>query len=261
MLTDPWFYAAAVPALLLVGISKGGFGGGLGVVGVPMLALVISPTQAAAILLPVLCAMDLVGLFLYRREWDRSLMRVLAPGAVAGILLGAFTFALTDDDVVRLLVGVIAVGFTLWQWGGRRLVERLAERRSEEHGSVRPNLALGSFWASVSGYTSFIAHAGGPPLSVYLLPLRLDKTTFVGTTVVYFALVNYVKLVPYGLLGQFDTANLATSAALLPLAPVGVLLGAVLHRRLREDLLYGVVYAALFVTGVKLLIDGSVVFQ
>src|SRR5690606_37923108 len=122
MLTDPWFYAAAVPALLLIGISKGGFGGGLGVVGVPMLALVISPTQAAAILLPVLCVMDLVGLYSYRGSWDRSLMRVLAPGAVAGIVLGTFTFAATTEDAVRLIAGVIAVGFTLWQWVGRRFV-------------------------------------------------------------------------------------------------------------------------------------------
>ena len=248
MLTDPWFYLAAVPALLIIGISKGGFGGGLGVVGVPMLALVISPTQAAAILLPVLCLMDLVGLYSYRGDWDRSLMRVLAPGALAGILLGAVTFAVTSEDAVRLIVGAIAVGFTLWQWVGRRMVE---ERRA------RPSTARGSFWAAVSGYTSFIAHAGGPPVSVYLLPLRLDKTTFVGTTVVYFTVVNYAKLLPYGLLGQFDATNLATSAVLLPLAPVGVWLGVVLHRRLREGTLYAVVYAALLVTGLKLLWDGS----
>lgn len=251
MLIDPWFYAAAIPALLIIGISKGGFGGGLGVVGVPLLALVISPTQAAAILLPVLCAMDLVGLYSYRGAWSRDLMRVLAPGAVAGIVLGALTFAVTSEDVVRLIVGVIAVGFTLWQWVGRRLVE---ERQA------RPSVVRGSFWAGVSGYTSFIAHAGGPPVAVYLLPLRLDKTTFVGTTVVYFTVVNYVKLLPYGLLGQFDATNLATSLVLLPLAPVGVLLGVVLHRRLPERWLFGVVYAALLVTGVKLLIDGSVVF-
>ncbi len=252
MLIDPWFYAAAIPALLIIGISKGGFGGGLGVVGVPLLALVISPTQAAAILLPVLCAMDLVGLYSYRGAWSRDLMRVLAPGAVAGIVLGALTFAVTSEDVVRLIVGVIAVGFTLWQWVGRRLVE---ERQA------RPSVVRGSFWAGVSGYTSFIAHAGGPPVAVYLLPLRLDKTTFVGTTVVYFTVVNYVKLLPYGLLGQFDATNLATSLVLLPLAPVGVLLGVVLHRRLPERWLFGVVYAALLVTGVKLLIDGSVVFR
>lgn len=252
MLTDPWFYVAAVPALLIIGISKGGFGGGLGVVGVPLLALVISPTQAAAILLPVLCVMDLVGLYSYRGAFDRGLMRVLAPGAVAGILLGALTFAVTSEDAVRLIVGTIAVGFTVWQWVVRA---RVAQQ------TAKPNVAVGSFWASVSGYTSFVAHAGGPPLSVYLLPLRMDKERFVGTTVVYFAVVNYVKLAPYALLGQFDGENLATSAVLLPLAPVGVLLGVVAQRRLREDVLYRLVYAALLLTGLKLLFDGSALFR
>jgi len=252
MLDDPWFYAVAIPALLLIGISKGGFGGGLGVVGVPLMALVISPTQAAAILLPVLCLMDLVGLYSYRGEFDRSAMKVLAPGAIAGIVLGALTFAVTSEDAVRLIVGAIAVGFTLWQWVGRARVER---------GATQPSAIAGSFWSSVSGYTSFVAHAGGPPLSVYLLPLRMPKAQFVGTTVVYFTLVNYVKLLPYALLGQFDSANLATSLVLLPLAPVGVLLGVMLQRRMREGLLYGVVYAALLLTGLKLLWDGSALFR
>jgi uncharacterized membrane protein YfcA len=251
MLTDPWFYAAAVPALLIVGISKGGFGGGLGVIGVPMLALVISPTQAAAILLPVLCLMDLIGLYSYRGAFDRGLMKILAPGAVAGLALGAVTFAITSDEAVKLIVGVIAVGFTVWQWVVRA---RVAELRS------RPSVAKGTFWSTVSGYTSFIAHAGGPPLSVYMLPLRLDKTAFVGTTVVYFALVNYVKLIPYALLGQFDATNLVTSAVLAPLAPAGVLLGVVLHRKLDEKVLYAAVYAALLITGVKLLWDGAGLF-
>jgi hypothetical protein len=252
MLTDPWFYAAAIPALLIIGVSKGGFGGGFGVIGVPLLALVISPTQAAAILLPVLCVMDLVGLYSYRGTFDRGLMRVLGPGAIAGIMLGALTFAVTSEDAVRLIVGAIAVGFTVWQWVFRvRLARRVAQ----------PSVVAGSFWATVSGYTSFVAHAGGPPLAVYLLPLRLSKDQFVGTTVVYYTVANYVKLVPYTLLGQFDTANLATSAVLLPLAPVGVLLGVVAQRRLPEPLLYRVVYAALLVTGIKLLFDGSAMFR
>ena len=229
MLTDPWFYAAAIPALLIVGISKGGFGGGLGTIGVPMMALVVPPTQAAAILLPVLAIMDLVGLYKYRGAWDRRQMTILAPGAIAGIVLGGLTFAITSEDFVRLIIGTIAVGFTLWQYGRGWLGIGPSQRP--------PRPALGWFWSSVSGYTSFVAHAGGPPLSVYLLPQRLDKTVFVGTTVVFFALVNYVKLIPYGLLGQFDVTNLATSAVLAPLAPVGVLLGVALHHRISDVLL------------------------
>ena len=106
-----------------------------------------------------------------------------------------------------------------------------------------------------------MAHAGGPPLNVYLLPQQLEKTTYVGTTVVFFALVNYVKLIPYGILGQFDSTNLATSAVLTPLAPVGVLLGVFLHKRVSQELLFQVVYVGLLVTGIKLLWDGSEMFR
>jgi len=253
MLTDPWFYVAAIPAVLIIGISKGGFGGGLGTVGVPMMALVIPPTQAAAILLPVLAIMDLVGLYKYRGAWDRRQMAILAPGAVVGIILGSLTFAITSEDFVRLIIGGIAVGFTLWHWGNGWL--GIAARQKT------PSLTLGSFWSSVSGYTSFVAHAGGPPLNVYLLPQRLDKTIYVGTTVVFFTLVNYVKLIPYGLLGQFDTTNLAASAVLMPLAPVGVLMGVALHHRVSDVMLYRVVYAALMLSGLKLLWDGSAMFR
>jgi uncharacterized membrane protein YfcA len=252
MLTDPWFYAAAIPALLLIGISKGGFGGGFGTVGVPIMALVIPPTQAAAILLPVLALMDLVGLYTYRGVWDRQQMKILAPGAVVGIVLGAVTFAITSDDAVRLIIGSIAVGFTAWRFVGPAVAR---QRRAN------PSWTKGSFWSGVAGYTSFVAHAGGPPLNVYLLPQQLEKTQYVGTTVVYFALVNYVKLVPYGMLGQFDATNLATSAVLTPLAPIGVLLGVFLHRRVSQELLFQVVYAGLLVTGIKLLWDGSAAFR
>ncbi|MPZ99869.1 MAG: TSUP family transporter [Dehalococcoidia bacterium] len=249
MLDDPWFYAAAVPALLIIGISKGGFGGGLGIVGVPLMSLVISPVQAAAILLPVLCLMDLFGVAAYRSVWDRRNMRIIVPGATAGIVLGALTFTLLSDTVVRLLIGLLAIGFTLHHW----LAPRLRAAPSAARG---PRVLPGVAWSGLSGYTSFIAHAGGPPISVYLLPQQMGKTLFVGTTVVFFTAVNYLKLVPYAWLGQFDVSNLLTSLALAPLAPVGIGLGLVLHRRVDEALFYRLVYAFLFGTGLKLVYDG-----
>ncbi len=249
-LTDPAFYAVAIPAVLIVGIGKGGFGGGLGLLGVPLLALVISPTQAAAVLLPVLCLMDLVGIVHYRALWERRIMRILFPGALAGIAVGALTVASTNDDATRLIVGMIAVGFTLERIVGPRLRTAPAAPRPPGH-------ARGWFWSGVAGYTSFVAHAGGPPLNVYLLPQRLDKTIYVGTTVMFFALVNYAKLVPYALLGQFEGTNLATSVVLAPLAPVGFGLGILLHRRVDEVLFYRLIHVALLTTGLKLLWDGA----
>ena len=247
MILDPWFYALAIPAMLIVGISKGGFGGGLGVVGVPAMSLVVSPIQAAAIMLPILCLMDLFGVWAYRRTWDRRNMAVLAPAALVGIAVGAATFSVLDEAAVRLIVGTIAIGFAADYW----------LRRSRRDGpGTRPSVVAGGFWGAMSGYTSFVAHAGGPPLSVYLLPQRLNMTVYAGTAVVFFTMVNYAKLLPYGWLGQFDATNLATALVLSPLAPLGMWLGIRLHKRISAHLFYQVCYGLLAITGAKLLWDG-----
>ena len=246
LISDPLFYVVVIPAILLVGISKGGFGGGVGLIGTPMVALVTTPTRAAAILLPILCAMDIVGVIAYRRSWDPVIMRILVPGSVLGILLGTATFRFLDENLIRLMIGVLALAFVLRYW--------LARRPAVE--PTPPDRRAGTFWAALSGFTSFVAHAGGPPLSVYLLPQNLDKTLFVGTTVIYFAFVNYLKLIPYSLLGQFSGENLLTSLVLSPLAPLGMWLGIWLHRRIDERLFYQTVYLMLAVVGLKLLYDG-----
>jgi uncharacterized membrane protein YfcA len=247
LISDPLFYVVAIPAILLVGISKGGFGGGVGLIGTPMVALATTPTRAAAILLPILCAMDIVGVIAYRKTWDRVNMRILVPGAIVGILLGTTTFRFLDEDLIRLLIGVLALAFVLRHW---------LEREPEAE-PTPPDRRAGSLWGTLSGFTSFVAHAGGPPLSVYLLPQRMDKTVFVGTTVIYFAFVNYVKLIPYSLLGQFGGENLLTSLLLSPLAPLGMWLGIWLHGRVNERLFYQTVYLMLAAVGLKLLYDGA----
>jgi uncharacterized membrane protein YfcA len=246
LISDPLFYVVAIPAILLVGISKGGFGGGVGLIGTPMVALVATPTRAAAILLPILCAMDVVGVIAYRRNWDPVNMRILVPGAIVGILLGTATFRFLDENLIRLLIGVLALAFVLRHWFEREPAVEPAD----------PDRRVGSLWGALSGFTSFVAHAGGPPLSVYLLPQRMDKTLFVGTTVIYFAVVNYVKLVPYSFLGQFSGENLLTSLVLSPLAPLGMQLGIWLHGRFDEKLFYQTIYLMLAVVGLKLLYDG-----
>lgn len=248
-IADPLFYAVAVPAILIVGISKGGVGGGLGSVSVPMMALAISPIQAAAIMLPILCLMDLFGLYAYRGIWDRRNLVLMLPGALAGITLGALTFRYLSDDGVRLIVGTVALGFVVWNWAGPKLLKRASDHRTQ------PGPA-GMFWAGISGFTSFVAHAGGPPVHVYLLPQRLDKTLYMGTLVVFFTAVNYTKLIPYGLLGQLSANNLGTALILSPLAPLGIWLGVRFHRMLSESLFYALCYVFLSLTGVKLIWDG-----
>ena len=252
MITDPFFYALAVPAILLVGISKGGFGGGLAMLGVPMISLAVDPLTAAAVMLPILCAMDLVGLWAYRKSWDGPILRLIVPAAVVGIVVGGLTFRYMSESFIQILIGLIAVVFTLHHW--RRQLGKA------EIGKAKPSAPKGAFWSAVSGFTSFVAHAGSPPLSVYLLPLRLDKTIYVGTTVIFYAVVNYVKLVPYALLGQFSTANLTTALVLLPLAPIGTYLGVKLHHKIPERIFYAICYVFLFVIGLRLIYVGGAGF-
>jgi uncharacterized membrane protein YfcA len=248
MISDPLFYFATVPAVLLFGISKGGFGGGLGVLSIPLMALVISPIQAAAILLPILCLMDLVSLWAYRGKWIGSELRILIPASFLGIALGTLLFEYMSPAIIRLLLGVVAISFTLHHW----ILERI--RAGSEQG-LFPEW-VGRVAATAAGFTSFIAHAGGPPLNMYLLRRGLDRSQFVGTSVVFFAVVNYVKLVPYSWLGQFDLANLTTSLVLAPLAPIGIGIGVWLHNRVSDKFFFRFVYLLLFVVGIKLIYDG-----
>ncbi len=248
MIDDPWFYAAAIPAVLLFGISKGGFGGGLGTLAVPLMTLTVSPLQAAAILLPILCLMDLVSLWAYRNRWVWQELRVLLPASLLGIGIGTLLFEYMSANVIRLIVGSVAVSFTLHFW--------ITRDRRRRVGLPDFPRSAGTVGGAVAGFTSFIAHAGGPPINMYLLRRPLNRTDFVATTVLFFAVVNYVKLVPYAWLGQLDADNLVTSAVLAPLAPIGVLIGVYLHKRVSDRLFFGVVYLLLFLVGVRLIYDG-----
>ena len=245
MIDNPWFFAATLPAVFINGVSKGGFGSGLGIVSVPLMALTMPVTEAAAIMLPILCVMDLAALSAYRRSWDRENMKIMLPAGLAGVVLGALTFRYIDEAGLKLVLGTVAVGFVIYHWsdGARRLTK------------TQPSRVKGYFWCCVSGYTSTVAHAGGPPMSIYLLPQRLDKALLAGTAVVFFSVMNYVKLVPYFWLGLFDARNLTTAAALAPVGVLGILAGVWVRKRISEVLFYRLCYAFLLLTGGKLLYD------
>ncbi|MEJ8473073.1 sulfite exporter TauE/SafE family protein [Roseibium algae] len=245
-ISDPIFYAAAIPAVLLAGLSKGGFGGSMAMLAVPLLALVISPIQAAGIMLPILVVMDMVGLLAYKGHADRRSLIILLPAAIAGIGVGWATATYVNEAFVRLLVGVISLIFV-----ADYLLKRQRRQEPQKH-----NNAKGYFWGLIAGFTSFVSHTGGPPFQLYMLPLRLAPTLFAGTAVIFFSVVNAVKLVPYFLLGQFDPVNLATSAVLLPLAPIATLAGVKLVKVVNQKAFYGVVYVMMTVIGAKLAWDG-----
>ena len=245
------FYAVAIVAILITGISKGGFGGGSGGVAVPLMSIFIAPPEAAGIMLPILCAMDLFGVHAYRGRWSKAHLAVLLPGAAIGIAAGGLAFGALPVNAIRLLLGVIAVTFALNRWF--RISERLSARLAAR--AAPPGRLAGWFWGALSGFTSTLAHAGGPPFSIWMLPQKLDKTLLVGTSVVFFLIVNYVKLIPYYFLGQLNAGNLAASLMFAPLAPLGIWLGVFLHRRMSDRVFYAVSYTLLFATGVKLIAD------
>lgn len=214
---------------------------------VPLMALAVEPQQAAAVMLPILIAMDVVAVWAYRRTWHKDLVKFLLPAAVLGIAAGWASFGLLDASLVRLMLGIIAIAFTIDYW----------YHRGPRSGPARiPDRLWGGMWAAVGGFTSFVAHAGGAPLNVYLLPKGMDKRLFVGTVAVLFAGINLLKLVPYALLGQFHAANLTTSLVLLPLAPLGIWLGLWMQKRVPDRAFYNVCYGLLFITGLKLGFDG-----
>jgi len=244
LVDNPWFYAAAIPAVALNGVSKGGFGGGMGGFSVPLMALTIAPAQAAAIMLPILMVMDVLGLYAYRGLWDKRVMRVIVPAGLVGVVLGWLTFRFLADYWLRILLGVISIAFVLYNMLPR--APQLA----------RPSDAKGRFWAALAGLTSFIAHAGGPPLNVYLLPQRLEPGTFAATSLVFFAVINAAKVLPYLMLGLFDATNVTTSAALAPAGALGIWLGIWLRKRLSRTAFFRIIYVAMFLTGCKLLYDG-----
>ncbi|WP_454851524.1 sulfite exporter TauE/SafE family protein [Rhizobium binxianense] len=251
MLQDLSFYYAAVPAVLLVGLAKGGMGDALSLIGLPFLALVVSPVEAAAILLPILVFMDMISLVVWRKHGDWTTLKIMLPGAIFGIALGWATSALVPGNVLRVVIGTVTILFCLryfWNNFGPD-AGRVVPPRGQ-----KPVLA--GLWGTLSGYGSFVAHAGGAPFQIYALPLKLPPREYTGTSVRFFAILNAIKLVPYFALGQLDTQNLAASATLLPFAPLATLAGAWCVRRMRPEIFYPFMYAMALVAALLITREG-----
>lgn len=245
MITDPFFYLCAVPAVLLFGMAKGGLGGGLALLSVPLMALAVSPVTAAAVLLPILIIMDATAIWRFRGQWSKINLRYTLPGAIAGVVVGALTFRYLSDDAIRIMIGAIAVAFCLNYW-----------LRSKNGQQKTPSSLRGNFWGGIAGFTSFGIHAGDPPISMYILPLKLEKTMMMATFAAFFAVVNLAKAIPYAWLGLLDHSSLMTSLVLVPIAPLGVLFGYYCMQRIEEATIYRLCYGFLLLVGLKLLWEG-----
>lgn len=245
MLTDPIFYLVAIPAVILMGLAKGGFAG-VGAMAMPLLALAISPVQAAAILLPVLIVQDAVGVWAFRRNWDRDVLVLMIPSAIVGIVAGYLLAAKVSATVVLATLGVISICFAsyrLWLSRGGRV-----------QAPVNAPPALGIVLGIATGFTSQVAHAGQPPFHMWVLPKALPAQILVGTTAIFFAVINVLKIPAYVALGQFTHENLMAAAILAPLAIVSTLVGVWLVRRVNAERFYTIIYVLMIVVGAQLLL-------
>jgi uncharacterized membrane protein YfcA len=244
LVTNPLFYPLAVIAVTALGLGKGGFAG-VGVIATPLLATILPPLQAAAILLPILVVQDAISVWVYRHDWSAWHLKVMLPGGLVGIGIAWALATVVSDAFVRLVIGVIGVSFALNAWFGRERAQ-----------GKPPSVPGGVFWGVVAGFTSTLSQAGGPPFQVYVLPQRLPKLTLVGTYTIYFAILNLLKIGPYFALGQFSAANLATWVVLLPVAIVANFIGIWLVRRTPTGLFYQIAYALVFLISLELIGSG-----
>ena len=240
------FFALAVPAVILLGLSKGGFVG-LGALSLPMLALAISPVRAAAILLPILIVQDVVGVWAFRKTWDGHVLAWMLPGSMIGIALAYVFAARVSEGAVLGVVGAISILF-----GAYRL---WTDRRGAISAPAQSPGWVGTLAGIASGFTSQIAHAGQPPFQIWVLPKRLPRDVLVGTTAIFFAATNWLKVPAYWALGQFSRENLLAAATLLPVAIASTFAGVWLVRRVSPARFYTAIYALMVLVGVKLVWD------
>ncbi|MEO6359067.1 MAG: sulfite exporter TauE/SafE family protein [Sphingomicrobium sp.] len=241
------FYLFAVPAVVLIGLAKGGFSG-LGALGVPLMALgMADPVKAAAILLPILIAQDVIGVAAFRKTWDKSVLLAMLPGAVVGILLGFLLASRVSEQAVMAALGLVTLLFGVY---------RLWVERGGRIGATSNSPAwVGGLFGVAAGFTSQIAHAGGPPFQMWVMPKKLPRDMFVGTSAIFFAIVNWIKVPAYVALGQFTRENALATATLLPIAILASLAGVKLVRKLPTERFYTIVYVLMIIAGAKLLFD------
>ncbi|WP_284177606.1 sulfite exporter TauE/SafE family protein [Rhabdaerophilum sp. SD176] len=240
---DPVFWIVGLGTIAMIAFSKGAFGGGAASLGVPMLSFFIDPIGAAIIVAPLVVLMDMFTLRAFGpSSWSKPDLRLLVPGLIAGLGLGWWLFETVDPRLVGLLIGVISLVFAA-QWFWKRQAGQIA-------GGKPPHLGLGLLAGAASGFTTFIAHAGGPPIAIYLVRRGVDKRLFVGTNTAIFTIGNLIKLGPYGLLMAARPETAAAALLLAPVIPLAVMLGIRLHEHLSRE-------AILLITNILLVLGGA----
>ena len=247
MWPDPWVMAVAVPAVIFAGVSKGGFGSGAAFAAAPILALAIDPRMAVGLLLPLLMLIDVFTLKSFWKQWHGPSALALALGSLPGIALAIWLFQVADADTFRLLIGAIAILFVVYQLARSRGWLTLPDRPY--------NPVTGGVAGAVAGFTSFISHAGGPPVAVFLLAQGMGKTMYQATSVIVFWAINLFKFVPYAALGIVTRETVGLDLWLAPAAIFGAWLGVKAHHVVPERPFFALTYVLLLLTGTKLIWD------
>ena len=242
--TDIWFYIIAGLAVFLVGIAKGGFAG-LGAAAMPLLALVMDPVAGAGMLLPILMAQDILSVWAFRRSFDRRTLVITLPGALVGIILAYGLASMVPEDAVRAAVGMIAVLFGSYRLAGPTGFTLRSSGSAPEW--------VGTILGGVSGFTSQLAHAGGPPFQIWALTRDFPHLTFIGTSSIFFAIINWMKVPAYLALGQFNATNMTLTALFLPLAIASTLFGVWLVKRVSPARFNLVINLLMLAVGLELI--------
>ena len=238
------FLFTVVPAIILFGIAKSGLGGSVSLISIPLMTFMMPLNQALAILLPILIFSDFISAFRFRKECDLNTLKLMVPFAAIGAIIGASTFSFFSEDYLKFILGIMGFLFSFHYFF-----------KIDAHKPAKENFLKGAICSSVAGFTSFCAHSGGTPTSIYLLPLRLRKEIYVGTRIMFFTCINLVKLPFYIHLSMVNSSSLIHSLALLPLSVFGIFVGYKLLKVIKENVFYNAIYTLILVASAKLIID------
>jgi len=236
-----YFFFAALGSFL-VGLSKGGLPS-TGMLAVPILSLAISPIHATTLLLPIYIISDAVGIWLYRKNFSRWNFKILSLGGLVGVFFGWLMATVISEILVTFLIGLIGLIFCLNAW----------LRKVNLQEPKQPKTIPGLFWGTLTGFTSFISHAGAPPFHVYVLPQKLSKADFAGTATLVFAVINLAKIIPYQDLRPYQFSDMTDAVQLIPFAIVGTYVGAILTKKIPDKLFFLWVQIGLFLISLKLI--------
>jgi uncharacterized membrane protein YfcA len=239
------FFITVIPAIILYGIAKSGLGGSMTLISIPLMTIVMPLNEALGIVLPILIFSDFIATYKYRKEFDLSTLKLMVPFAAIGVVIGSLTFSYFSEELLKFIIGLMGFLFA----GHYFFLKKNKEAKSEK------NFLKGGICSTISGFTSFCVHAGGTPVSIYLLPLRLKKEIYVGTRIIFFTFMNLIKLPFYINLSMTNFVTFKQSVVLFPVAFIGILIGYKLLKVIDEKLFYNILYALILVSSTKLIFD------